>query len=423
MLIDFSLENFGPYCERATLSMLGSTDGESLSNVVPSHAARGGILTSAVIFGPNASGKSYMIKAMAALQAMVSGPVPPGYEYPWYRPFMMSAATAKAPVSLGIDVIIDGTVYCYSITFNSKRVVAESLHSYPNGHKSIVFIREGSEFRFGRTNAKGQKGISQMTGPGSAYLAVAAQFNNAVCSAVHDAIMNSIAVIPDGREAALMHSVSMIESDPELKSTVLRALRMADTGISDIRIEKGTLGKTHGTRDPRMPYPGIWPSDAVPDTRRVWLVHDHKGADNPAGLVVPMDCESEGTWQLIGQMVPIVDALMRGGTVVIDEFASNLHPRIGRWLLSLFGSQTNPFGAQLVASTNDHTLMDMETLLRKDQVYFAHKDSVTGASELYSLFDYDEGWLADDISVRLPRMYQPLPHISDDILVRRARQY
>ena len=65
--------------------------------------------------------------------------------------------------------------------------------------------------------------------------------------------------------------------------------------------------------------------------------------------------------------------------------------------------------------------MDLDTLLERGQVYFAHRDISTGASEIYSVFDYDEGWIGTDLSVRLPSLYQPMPYISDERLLRGGR--
>ena len=48
---------------------------------------------------------------------------------------------------------------------------------------------------------------------------------------------------------------------------------------------------------------------------------------------------------------------------------------------------SNPNGAQIIFTTHNTELMNME-LLRKDQLYFADKRNNDGASELYSISDF-----------------------------------
>lgn len=74
--------------------------------------------------------------------------------------------------------------------------------------------------------------------------------------------------------------------------------------------------------------------------------------------------------------------------MVIDEFGSNLHPLISRWVVGQFSNGLNPNHAQLIVNTHDIGLMDIDGPLRRDQVRFANKDRVSGASDLYSLSDF-----------------------------------
>jgi AAA15 family ATPase/GTPase len=58
------------------------------------------------------------------------------------------------------------------------------------------------------------------------------------------------------------------------------------------------------------------------------------------------------------------------------------------FIVSKFQSKvTNPNGAQLVFTTHNTELMNME-LMRKDQLYFVDKGRQDGASELYSISEF-----------------------------------
>ena len=58
------------------------------------------------------------------------------------------------------------------------------------------------------------------------------------------------------------------------------------------------------------------------------------------------------------------------------------------YIVSKFQSkQSNPNGAQIIFTTHNTELLNME-LLRKDQIYLVDKGQEDGASELYSISDF-----------------------------------
>ena len=84
----------------------------------------------------------------------------------------------------------------------------------------------------------------------------------------------------------------------------------------------------------------------------------------------------------------IESVLSKGGILVIDEIEKELHPMLVDFVVAKFQSkQSNPNGAQLIFTTHDTELMNME-IIRKDQLYFADKNREDGASELYSISEF-----------------------------------
>ena len=106
--------------------------------------------------------------------------------------------------------------------------------------------------------------------------------------------------------------------------------------------------------------------------------------------VFPIDIESSGTKAMFGLMGPLVDVLLNGKVLVIDEFGSNLHPLISRWIVGQFSNGPNPNHAQLIVNTHDIGLMDTDGLVRRDQVWFVNKNRSEGSSDLYSLADFKD---------------------------------
>ena len=79
-------------------------------------------------------------------------------------------------------------------------------------------------------------------------------------------------------------------------------------------------------------------------------------------------------------------ALDAGALLVIDELDVSLHTLASVAVLQLFCSpETNPDGAQLIATTHDANLMTWAGM-RRDQLWFTEKDQA-GATLLYPLTD------------------------------------
>ncbi|WP_331676903.1 AAA family ATPase [Eisenbergiella porci] len=71
-----------------------------------------------------------------------------------------------------------------------------------------------------------------------------------------------------------------------------------------------------------------------------------------------------------------------------DELDRGLHPLLAEFVISKFQSpETNPGHAQLIFTTHDTELLNME-IIRKDQVYFVDKDRHSGVSELFNLTEF-----------------------------------
>ena len=88
-------------------------------------------------------------------------------------------------------------------------------------------------------------------------------------------------------------------------------------------------------------------------------------------------------------IAPAIESVLNnGGIVLVDELEKELHPMLVNYIVAKFQSKTsNPNGAQLIFSTHNTELLNME-LMRKDQLYFADKNRKDGASELYSIGDF-----------------------------------
>ena len=104
---------------------------------------------------------------------------------------------------------------------------------------------------------------------------------------------------------------------------------------------------------------------------------------------IELSDESDGTRRLMSYAPAIESVLNKGGLLLVDELEKELHPVLVNFIISKFqSSQSNPKGAQIIFTTHNTDLMNLE-LLRKDQIYLVDKKRSEGASELYSISDFN----------------------------------
>lgn len=106
-------------------------------------------------------------------------------------------------------------------------------------------------------------------------------------------------------------------------------------------------------------------------------------------MAVPAEVfESYGTLRFMNLFPLIVETLRRGSTLVVDEFDASLHPAALMSIIRVFHDPTvNVHGAQLVFNTHNPIFLDGE-LFRRDEIKFVERDAQSHLSVQYSLADF-----------------------------------
>ena len=358
MILDFTLGNFGPFREDVSLSLEATNLSEHPENVVRPDDGRGGLLTSAVVFGPNAAGKSFLIDGPRAMREVTMSRGGDGALKRAYLPYGMSRETRVAPVRMCIRLMIDGILHVYRLEYDGGGVVNESLHHYPRRRRAAVFVRDGPA-----SFPRSKKGTSDVTAPDETYLMTASLDGDPVCRRVRDAIAG-IAFVASDPQDMVAGTCRMCDGDPEARALLLRALESADLGIDSIS------------------------RDGPPGRGDVRLRHEFDDADEE-GRTLDLGSESSGTRAIIGLMGALIPVVREGGVLVVDDLGCHLHPSLTRWIVRLFSSYNNGNGAQLIAGTHELGLMDIDGLLRRDQIWFVNRNRDNGASDLYCLSEFE----------------------------------
>lgn len=393
MLIQFSVKNFRSFRDQQTLSLVRGK-GDELADThsfEPSISGATPLLRSAAIYGPNASGKSNLLRALLAMRHTVinSAAASQRGETLKVTPFLFDERVGEAPTEFEAVFAVNETRYQYGFSATRERIYEEWLMAFPKGRMqrwfSRAFDNEKQDYSWEvGDKLTGQKQLWQeSTRPNALFLSTAVQLNSTQLQPVFDWFRNTLHVVSlDGWSPAF--SMSLCQDDKS-KQRVLEFLSAADLGVSDIKITKQEF-------DPRR-----LPAD-MPTAIRQSIVDELNGKElldlktvHPTAqggqVELDLDQESDGTQKLFSLAGPWIDTLDHGYVVVVDELHDNLHPHLVKFLVELFhNDRTNPKNAQLIFSTHETSILSQD-VFRRDQIWFCEKDDKQ-ASRLFPLTDF-----------------------------------
>lgn len=106
-------------------------------------------------------------------------------------------------------------------------------------------------------------------------------------------------------------------------------------------------------------------------------------------IVIPSEFfESLGTLRSVSLYPLIIGSLVEGATLIIDEFDASIHPMAIMSLINVFhNDEINKNRAQLIFNTHNPIFLN-SNLVRRDEIKFVDIDVETHVSEHYSLSDF-----------------------------------
>ena len=399
MILNFSIENFRSIKERQTLSLEATTDAELEScNVHEEAGIR--VLRSVVIYGPNASGKSCLLNAMAAMRHFVLSSAREGQlldKIP-VEAFLLHEETEKAPTSVEWDFLWQGKRYRYGFSADASKVHAEWLfRRRGNAKESRLFTREGQvikvsqeQFREGLVLKKLEKNLGNSPVRENALvLSVVAQFNGQTSKEVME-WFNQLRFTSGLSDRGHFFFTADRLKDAASREKLLNFARRADFNISGLASEVSEVSAEDVAGPTADDLKAKLPLGKKFLTAEIKTTYPRYGKDGKVTGNVEFDLEdqeSQGTLKFIALSGPLHHTIEEGSLLVVDEFEARLHPLLTREIFKWFHSPAHQGPAQLIVATHDVGLMDPE-YLRRDQVWFCEKDR-QGATSLYSLAEFD----------------------------------
>jgi len=391
MLIEFAVANYRSIRAKQTLSMVAGAARELPHNTVESGSAElGRINRSAAIYGPNAAGKTNLLRAVQFMQRTVvsSATVIDGV---MYDPFKFSHSTREAPSQFEVTFLQNGTRYEYGFAASRARVNHEWLIEYPHGRGRKTFERiydertEKYDWTFS-THFKGNRVLwRDSTRPNALFLSTAMQLNSDHLKPVFEWFQRRLVVIAGGITLNPILTLQLLEQSSG-KERILPFLREADPGILDLTVHKEALPQNAAlVLNPAMIIENPKASGSPPNLVRVTFSHASDNKDE----MVPLDIaeEANGTQALFRGAGAWLNVFANGEILLVDEIDASLHPVLTRFLISQFHSAaSNPNNSQLIFSTHNTTFLTNE-LFRRDQIWFVEK-AEDGGSRLFPLLDF-----------------------------------
>ena len=423
MLIEVSVENFRSVKEEVTLSMLATSDDSLEENLIKTKVLKkDSLLKSAVIYGPNASGKSNILRALLFLKALVQN----SHNHQkgmgiHFSPFKLDKSFILKPTKLKVVFIKNNLKYVYGVSFNGEKIIDEFLYYYPSNKKKAVIFERHDTNKYNFTIDKSiQKFISQRTLDNVLYLSKSTQEKYEKTTAAFDwfkEILQGIGTEEINHLILTKFTVNLL-SDPEIKKLILKALNEADFGIKDIATSKKKI------KVEEISFPKDMPQEIKDlifkggqELEQTDLKMFHKVIDendnSAAEAYLDIQEESEGTKRFFSLIGPWIDALNKGIVLIVDELEIKLHPFLNKFLIKLFHlNSQNKNNAKLIFTTHNTELLDQK-LFRRDQIWFTEKKPASGSTDLYSLVEFSPRKDKDIKKGYLTGRYGALPFIRE----------
>lgn len=337
------------------------------------------------LFGPNASGKSNVLKALAFLRWFLrdSFLASPGARMPFER--FNSQEGFAAPTRLAIHLAGTNTPpavstrdgpqcrYVYEVVIGggatAQHITREALFYAPNGGRQRkLFIRDEkgqveASKDFGLAGL--QRALDSILRPQASVISTLAQLNHPFSRSIWDATSTVFSnIFIETMNAPEEAAIQVFVENPHFLDRLNRELSRIDLGISEMVIKPDHAGRPTAL-----------------------FLHE--------GLAVPMPLiyESHGTRQFVRLYPAILLALERGGIAILDELDASIHPMLLPEILRWFHDPgRNPHDAQLWMSCHNASLLED---LTKEEVFFCEKDAA-GRTSIYGLKDIQSVRRADN---------------------------
>lgn len=407
MILDFTISNFRSIKEPVTLSF-EATPSTHLEEYFVATIDKYRILKIATILGPNASGKSNVLRAFAMFPQLILSPVENKTNTIPYTRFALDPECADKPSEMIINFLCDNKKYRYEVHFSPEAVTYELLDAHPFGElrshrvfertldpeSMVSSIKWGSKYP---STAKGRDLLVNLL-PNRTVFGSFQKSNIDIpwMKAIIDWARSYILPIVKTSEQHLAEYTSkQIDREAISKEQVTELMRRADVGVSGLVIEKRAkplppklVDLILNDNEAPAELKATLREDPTSKSLTVKMAHAGSGGD----VLFDFNEESNGTKRFYELSSILIKLTTQSHFVTIDELESKMHPDLYQHFLTTYLS--NAGNSQMVFTTHIREFLNDKDSFRDDCVWFTEKND-SGTTELYSLADFGSDILRD----------------------------
>ena len=378
MIAEIKFKNMFSFRDETVLSFEADKSKDLESYHVVELAPDVKLLKLAVIYGANASGKSNIIKVCDFIRSFITCTPLNKAELIKIVPFLLNRTSKEQASEFSVSFYAmngDKAIrYVYSVLLETTHIVRETLIYYLSQQPATVFERSmennASSIKFGqkvKISTAAKEEITLKCLPNMSVFAAYMQVNTNIAE-----METALQYLTKQMMPAIVPTSSLSRYAEEAikketaKEYILRYLQEADFNISNIS------SKEQETKKGVVNY----------------TMYQHKVSSGLGGndyYEFPELYESDGTIRTFGLASQIQNSIGSNAFLAVDEIESSLHPKLIEYMIERFLKESKQ--AQLLLTTHYDGLLGEEDLLRKDNIWFAEKNT-DGASVLYPLTDF-----------------------------------
>ena len=332
-------------------------------------------LKSAVIYGPNNTGKTNFIKCIREIKNTLLNK----------ESYLISNIfnTHNNVASIELKFLDKNEIYSYSYKYNWRR--GEYLYEkfaqliideHKNEKEKIYFLRAIVNNQFASIDQELEKTLSILSKDNILIYTLDTE-KFPILNNIKNILVSfgKKIVVIDMNNTNDQKEIEILKENSERSKKLVELIKSADLYLDNLYYDENA--DLSFAQDIKEEF-----------REKLKLVSVYKNQKIPSFLY-----DSVGTRKFSCLAAYIVDCLEKGKILFVDEIDSSLHFKLTRAIFSLYNNDVNQ-QAQLICTSHDVSLLDCKRLFRKEQIWFTDKDDYT--TKLYSLKNY----LANEDGVR-----------------------
>lgn len=390
------------------------------------------------IFGGNATGKSAILDAFRYAFTAIkhSATAWQDAKYMLRAPFKLDGNAQGSTSLYEFDLVHDECRYKYGFEVDRDGIKREWLRDIPNSRWRTLMQRDREENVLTFHQSLGTK--TEVT-PRELVLSRALLLkDSSIYAFAHDLVESfDIVLVKDSHRTARLTSLADSLEDGDLTFSDLETLlRVADIGVLKVDIGERDIPEPIRRAVRRFKRDLREESDKDASSRELdgadeaqeeleddeleqvvrHLLFTHQGvADDCPEFSV--EEESDGTIAWLAIAVPALEALRRGGLLLVDEIDASLHPHLLEVHIGAFAEPlVNVHHAQLIFTSHESYILSplSEVSLEPEQIWLTDK-TYEGVTELACLADFPKHPDANVAKRYLTGRYGGTPRLSPSL--------